>query len=194
MRHIVLVMVVFWYSLVPTQLFGLGKVPPLPADPYGEEAFKTIKAFYGLKKGLPRFSVASIESENHTHYRLQTVRLQIDNYPNISLTLKIPNQFRPPVSALVLFTGFQTGSDSIHLVGDPQDSVYVAFQYPWPILHKEGTIRWDWSQMQMIPVLMSVGLAWLHQQPFINKEKINVATVSFGTLFYPLAQRLLNEQ
>ncbi|MEY4617271.1 MAG: hypothetical protein RJB66_2231 [Pseudomonadota bacterium] len=166
----------------------------MPADPSTEESFDKIKQFYKVTEGLPKFVVSAIENKTSSKFVLQTVRLKAEGYPEISMVMKFPSTFRPPLSALVLFTGFQTGSDAINLVGDPENSVYVGFQYPWPFKNNNGLVQWDWTRMQMIPLLMSVGLAWLHQQPYIDNKKINVITVSFGTLFYPLAQRFLNQE
>lgn len=178
--------------LVFVSHFAGANVPPVPADPYSDDAFSKVREFYRIQKSIPAYKVTGLQTKSSQKFTLQTVRLKVDGYPEVEMTLKLPNAFRPPLSALVLFTGFQTGSESINLIGDPDNSVYVGFQYPWPVTTANGSVQWNWQRMQMIPVLMSVGMAWLHQQPYINKNKINVITVSFGTLFYPLAQRLLN--
>lgn len=193
-KGFVLYLLTLVFTLSLPVLGNPSAVPVAPADPHSLEAFEKIKEFYKVSRGLPAFKIASIENKESSHFILQTIHLSVDGYPEISMTLKFPKTFRPPISALVLFTGFQTGSEAINLVGDPENSVYIGFQYPWPFKQKNGLVQWDWSRMQMIPLLMSVGLAWLHQQPYIDRTKINVVTVSFGTLFYPLAQRFLNDQ
>lgn len=165
----------------------------MPSDPSSENSFKVIKSFYDIESKLPNYKVDSIVVKTEANFNLQIVCLKVEKFPDVILTLKIPLVFTPPLSAIILFTGFQTGGEAVNLVGVPEHSIYVGFQYPWPIGGKENSIVWDWHRMEVIPVLMAVGMSWLHEQTFINPDKINVVNVSFGTLFYPLAQRILND-
>jgi hypothetical protein len=169
-------------------------VPAMPSDPYSDQAYQTIKDYYHLNETLPRFEVEEVTFKTEGDYQLQTVRIRVQGFPDAVLTLKMPHSFLAPLPAVVLFTGFQTGNQAVQLVGDPENVIYVGFQYPWPISYSTGSLLWDWHRMEVIPILMAVSLAWLNEQPFINSNKINVVNVSFGTLFFPLAQRILNNQ
>ncbi len=173
--------------------FVSAAIPSVPADPYSPEAFETIKNYYHVTDSLPAVQVSSIDTSVESEFVLQTVHLSVKDYPEVVLTLKLPKLFRPPLPAIVLFTGFQTGSQAVNLLGVPDKSIYVGFQYPWPLELSGSNLKWDWHRIEVIPILMSAALSWLHQQPFIDNTKINVINVSFGSLFYPLAQRLLNE-
>lgn len=173
--------------------FVIAAVPPMPKDPFSDEAFAAIKNYYQITDKLPEVEIKSAITKVNSTYTLQTVQLSVRGYPDVILTLKMPKVFTPPLPALMLFTGFQTGAQAVNLLGDPDNVIYVGFQYPWPIEPKGSSLRWDWHRMEVIPVLMSVAIAWLHRQPFIDNEKINIINVSFGTLFYPLAQRLLSD-
>jgi hypothetical protein len=173
-------------------VIGQALVPSMPQEPASEEAFSIVKDYYQIARGLPSYQVKSIQTQDKTNYELQYVQIGVADYPDVKMTLKLPKIRKEPMSAIVLFTGFQTGDQAVNLVGDSGDSVIVGFQYPWPVSIANGVVTWNWERMESIPILMAVGLAWLNHQPMINPHKINVVAVSFGTLFYPLAQRILN--
>ncbi len=168
--------------------------PLPPADPSSLEAFNLIKKTYQIDDLLNNYKISKIESEINENFVIQTVHIQTSFTPEVVLVLKIPNA--PQIqkqSAVVLFSGFQTGADAIKLVEENNSSIFVGFQYPFPIDFKNASLNFNWDKLKVIPAMMAVALSWLHQQPFIDSQKINVVTVSFGSLFYPLAQRFLNE-
>lgn len=168
--------------------------PPMPSNPYSEEAFQLIKNYYNIQSGLPHYQLKNIQSVEDSGVQVQTVRIGVEGYPDVVLVLKIPKNATQPLPAIVLFSGFQTGAQAVKLVNDPNSFVIVGFEYPWPIDFLSDTLKWDWKRMEVIPVLMAVALKWLHEQQFLDINKINVVSVSFGTLFYPLAQRILMDE
>lgn len=168
--------------------------PVMPADASSKEAYLEIKNYFQIQEGLPEALLEATEIKSESNYNLLNLRLKLENEQSLQLVLKIPKVFRPPLAAVVLFTGFQTGSEVVNLVGDPKDCIYVGFQYPWPIQSDQGKLIWNWERMQKIPLLMATAMKWLYQQPYVDRDKINVVNVSFGTLFFPLAQRFLNDE
>lgn len=168
--------------------------PAIPTDPYSDASYLVTKQYFGIADKQPQFRVLEVVNTlEENSYILQKVRIQVESWPVIELVLKLPRVFTPPLSAVVLFTGFQTGSQSVSLVGDPDNRIYIGFQYPWPIDFRNNSVVWDWHRMEMLPLYMSVALRWVYAQPFIDAHRVNIVNVSFGTLFYPLAQRILNE-
>lgn len=175
-------------------VFALGARPYPPRDPFSDKAFKLIQEYYRVENGLPAYKVISSESVLKDQYVLQNVRLKVDGFSDVELAVKMPVNIHEPLPAVLLFTGFQTGTEAVNLVSNPVQAIYIGFQYPWPIRGSGRSLTWDWSRMESIPVLMAVALKWVFQQSYINREKVNVVNVSFGTLFFPLAQRFLNQE
>jgi len=183
----------FFISLGVTKV-GLALTPTQPSNPYSDESFQLIKNYYLVNNQLPGFRVISNTQESFSTYKLQIVKLSVNQYPDVVFVLKMPLLISKPLPAVVLFSGFQTGAQAVQLVDDPKSVIYVGFEYPWPFNFSKQNAAWDWKRMESVPILMALTVLWLRQQAFIDQQKISIINVSFGNLFYPLAQRLLNEQ
>jgi hypothetical protein len=171
----------------------IAETPLMPKDPFSEESFDKIKDYYQIKNGLPTYQLTLQTEVAYEKYKLLTIKLAVKNYPDVVFVLKRPLNMDKPLPAIVLFSGFQTGAQAIQLVGDPDSVVYVGFEYPWPIEVSDQSLKWNWKRIEVIPILMAITLSWLHQSDLIDHQKINVVNVSFGNLFFPLAQRILNQ-
>lgn len=165
----------------------------IPSDPYSAEAFNQIKDYYNIKNGLPLYRVKNIQSQEEFSVDIQTIRIGVEGFPDVVLVIKTPKNMMKPLPAIILFSGFQTGAQSIKLIQNPDSYIVVGFEYPWPIDFLSDSLKWDWKRMEVIPILMAVAISWLQNQPYIDVKRVNVISVSFGTIFYPLAQRILNE-
>jgi hypothetical protein len=58
-----------------------------------------------------------------------------------------------------------------------------------PIYQVGHQWSWDWSAFESIPLFMTVALHWLQQQNYVDTNRINILSVSFGSIFTPLALR-----
>lgn len=184
----------FLFSVVTFIPLDIHAMPPaFPSDPFSDQSYEIIKNYLNINGKLPNFYLESIQTTIESEFQLQRHQIKVDGFPDVVLVFKLPKNMNQKLPAVVLFSGFQTGSQSVNLIGNSNNMVFVGFEYPWPIDLSKGSSVWDWKRMEVIPVLMTVALVWLYQQNFIDAEKINVVSVSFGTLFYPLALRLLQD-
>lgn len=172
----------------------LAATPLMPQDPYPDVSYQLIKDYYQIQSGLPSYQLKEHSEVVYSQYKLTTVKLAVDGLPDVVFVLKLPLHVSKPIPAVVLFSGFQTGAQSLLLVEDSDSIAYVGFEYPWPMDMVNNVMKWDWKRVEMVPVLMALSLVWLYQHNIIDHQKISVVNISFGNLFYPLAQRILNDQ
>lgn len=168
--------------------------PLMPKDPYSNDSYQLIKDYYQIKNGLPAYQIKEQNEVIYDRYKMTTVKLAVKDLPDVVFVLKLPLHISKPIPAVVLFSGFQTGAQSLLLVDDSDSIAYVGFEYPWPMDMVNNMMKWDWKRVEMVPVLMALSLVWLYQHNIIDHQKISVVNISFGNVFYPLAQRLLNDQ
>lgn len=166
----------------------------MPADPSSPSSYQTIKDYYQISGGLPAYQQISNDEIIYDHYKIRIIKLAVKNLPEVTFVLKLPLKWNKPLPAIVLFSGYQTGAQAIQLVDVPDSVAYVGFEYPWPLDISDQSAHWDWKRIEVIPVLMAMTLVWLNHQDFIDHQKISVVNVSFGNLFFPLAQRILGDQ
>jgi len=188
-----LIFIIRFFVILKTSLL-FATTPLMPQDPYSDDSFNKIKDYYNISAGLPSYQLISRTEVVYETYKIQTIKLAINNFPDAVFVLKLPLVFNKPLPAVVLFSGYQTGAQAIQLVENLDSVVYVGFEYPWPMDVTLNSMKWNWKRIEVIPVLMAITLTWLSQSEIIDHQKINVVNVSFGNLFFPLAQRILNEQ
>jgi hypothetical protein len=187
------------FFLMLFQIHFVLALPQKPQHPESESSFVTINNYYGLNQGLPHYSEILSTDTIKGDFIYRSVVLKIDSTllkenPELHLILKIPNQL--PIKSLpviCLFTGFQTGEQSVDLIENPGQNILMSIQYPMPI-NKYGETyhwHWDWSAFEAIPLLMTISLDWLRNQSYIDSGRINILSVSFGSIFTPLALRWL---
>lgn len=168
--------------------------PMMPALPSSDAAFASILKYFHMENGIGPVEALSVQVEEFPQYTLKTVELKGQaSFPPVHLKLKIPKEARGSLPALVFFAGFQTGDEVLKIIPTPKDSIYVGFQYPMPIDLKEGLPLFEFQKIEFISAMMAGAMKWLFEQPEIDHQRVNVVAVSFGTLFYPLAQRILSE-
>lgn len=172
----------------------LAATPLMPQDPYSNESYQLIKNYYQIHNGLPAYQLKEHSEVIYDRYRMQTIKLAVAGMPDVVFVLKLPLHISKPIPAVVLFSGFQTGAQSLLLVEDSDSIAYVGFEYPWPMDMVNNIMKWDWKRVEVVPVLMALSLVWLQQYDIIDSQKISVVNISFGNMFYPLAQRILNDQ
>lgn len=195
---IITMKLLFWVFL-PLVIFIsnsplLAVTPLMPQDPYSNESYQLIKNYYQIQNGLPAYQLKEQSEVVYDRYTMQTIKLAVAGLPDVVFVLKLPLHISKPIPAVVLFSGFQTGAQSLLLVEDSDSIAYVGFEYPWPLDMVNNEMNWDWKRIEVVPVLMALSLAWLQKDDIIDSKKISVVNISFGNLFYPLAQRILNDQ
>jgi hypothetical protein len=172
-------------------------MPKKPLAPDSAEAFAQINSYYGIDKGLPAYTEKSQNDQIKGDFIYRNVTLTINspvlkNTNEFTFVLKIPVQTtKLSFPVLSLFTGFQTGSEAVDLIENQGDNILLGFQYPMPLLQDGHQWSWDWTAFESIPLLMTITMDWLHRQAYVDNNKINILSVSFGSIFTPLALRWL---
>lgn len=123
------------------------------------------------------------------HYDVYKFILAHDGVGPIHLLAKGPKGFltRPqtPLRALMIASGFFTGEDSIHLIGDFPDRVVIGYEYPYSLEHFQkdpGTVL---QFVRKTPGQIAVALNWLSRQPWLVPNGLSVMGVSLGGVFLP---------
>lgn len=95
---------------------------------------------------------------------------------------------------LFVMSGFQTGAQSLALIGDPGEYVLVGYQYPYTAEEMlEAPERL--SQSFILTIGQVVGLwKWLSTQAWADAKKISTLGVSLGSLFMPVSLRVAEFQ
>lgn len=123
------------------------------------------------------------------------------DYPmagKINMLLKGPKNFLFNKShqfhSIMIVSGFFTGEQSIHLIGNFPDKVLVGFEYPYSagdFQRDPGTIL---EFVQKTPVQMALATKWLSAQNWSEPKGVSIMGVSLGGVFLPsslhLSQRL----
>lgn len=170
-------------------------LPQKPNNPESNEAFAKINSYYGVDAGLPLYSVKEISDQLKDNFIYRSVTLIIQspflrNQNELKFILKIPAvSSRANLPAIAVFSGFQTGQEAVDLIDNQGENILLGFQYPMPLNLNGHQWSWEWSSFESIPLLMTVALHWLQQQSYIDSSRINILSVSFGSIFTPLALR-----
>lgn len=174
-------------------------LPKKPTHPENESSFSIINNYYGLENGLPLYSQVSTNDVQKGQFVYRKVKLKIENVilkdnPELQLLLKIPiNSLHQAMPVIALFTGFQTGEQSVDLIEDQGENILMSIQYPMPLQQNHNyQWNWDWTAFESIPLLMTISLHWLQGQNNVDINRINILSVSFGSIFTPLTLRWLN--
>lgn len=87
--------------------------------------------------------------------------------------------------------GFQTGMQSIAFIKNPGKRILVGFEYPHgpEVLMKQPDLIL--SSIYRTPPQMHLALSWLKNQAWVDHTRIDLISVSLGTLFLPVTMRLL---
>lgn len=172
--------------------FSLLAAPAMPADPHSGQAYGLITHFFHMDQSIGRVEAVNIAVKDEAHYQIKTVSIRGEaQFPEIRLKLRVPKERQGRLPVIVFFAGFQTGDAVLDLVGDNKEAIYVGFQYPMPLQLMDGLPILEFYKLESISAMMAGAMKWLFEQDFVDQHKVNVVSVSFGTLFYPLAQRLL---
>lgn len=110
----------------------------------------------------------------------------------INMLMKGPPGFlsRQNVQAMMIVSGFFTGEQSVHLLGNFPDKVVIGFEYPYGIADFQidpGTIL---QFMRKTPGQIALGLRWLSFQSWMRPKGLSVMGVSLGGIFLPSALHL----
>lgn len=91
---------------------------------------------------------------------------------------------------LFVMSGFQTGAQSLALIGNPGKYILVGYQYPYTD-EEMLEVPERLSQSFILTVGQVVGVwKWLSLQPWAQPQKISTLGVSLGSLFMPVSLRV----
>jgi hypothetical protein len=185
----IIVLIFYFYSFTSFAL------PKKPLNPESMDAYDQIASYYNIDKGLPFYFVKHITDDIKDNFIYRNVTLTVESpllksKNEIHFVLKIPlNSKQPNFPVIAMFTGLQTGEDSINLIENSGENILLGFQYPMPMSNEN--FNWDWTALESIPLQMTITLHWLQQQSYVDTKRINILSVSFGSIFTPLALRWL---
>lgn len=95
---------------------------------------------------------------------------------------------------LFVMSGFQTGAQSLALIGNPGDFILIGYQYPYTgeeMLEAPEKL----GQSLLLTIGQVVGVwKWLQKQNWVAQEKISILGVSLGSVFMPVSLRVAQMQ
>lgn len=95
---------------------------------------------------------------------------------------------------LFVMSGFQTGAQSLALIGNPGEYILIGYQYPYTaeeMLQSPDRL----SQSFILTIGQVVGVwKWLSTQGWAQPQKISILGVSLGSLFMPVSLRVAEFQ
>lgn len=95
---------------------------------------------------------------------------------------------------LFIMSGFQTGAQSLALIGNPGDYILVGYQYPYTgeeMLEVPERL----GQSFFLTIGQVVGIwKWLQKQVWAAQDKISILGVSLGSVFMPISLRVAQMQ
>lgn len=95
---------------------------------------------------------------------------------------------------LFVISGFQTGSQSLALIGNPKNIVLVGYNYPATAEEMLAAPE-KLTQSVFQTIGQSVGVwKWLNSQTWVEVNKIYNLGVSLGSLFLPISLRVAESQ
>lgn len=91
---------------------------------------------------------------------------------------------------LLVLGGYTTGKDAVDLIGEPSKIAYAAIDYPYDGKHYLGDF---WGSVAAIPGIQDafldsppallLALEWLLEQPWVDRERVELAGISLGVPF-----------
>ncbi|MBL7546123.1 MAG: hypothetical protein JNL11_20050 [Bdellovibrionaceae bacterium] len=153
-----------------------------------------------MKQDLDVFSTSrpdtvqinSLKSESG--FDLYKVVLHYPAAGTINLLLKGPQGFFNSSSlsfpSLLIVSGFFTGEQSVHLVGDFKDKIVVGFEYPYSVQNFMDEPVNVLQFMRKTPAQVALTLKWLSQQSWVRSDRLSVMGVSLGGVFLPSSLHL----
>lgn len=109
------------------------------------------------------------------------------------LLLKGPQGFLQQgtaLPALIIVSGFFTGEQSIHLVGETKDRILVGFEYPYQLADFQKDPATILQFLRKTPGQLALALRWLQTQSWIQPQNLSIAGVSLGGIFLPAGLHL----
>jgi dienelactone hydrolase len=118
------------------------------------------------------------------------VGLRSDSGLEVGLRVLRPADSAGLLPVMVVLGGHRTGRDAVELVGDVRGRAVVALDYPYDGPH---SLR-GWRQIAAAlpgirkalldaPPALSLALDWLHQQPWVDRDRVLIIGVSLGVPF-----------
>lgn len=112
----------------------------------------------------------------------------------INLLAKGPKGFltktQSPMHGLMIASGFFTGEDSIHLIGNFPEKILIGYEYPYGLTDFQFDPGKILQFVRKTPGQIAVALNWLSRQPWMAPKGLSVMGVSLGGVFLPSSLHL----
>ncbi len=142
----------------------------------------------------------SIRKDHREHGNRSSIReltLYQKTVGEIKIYMQVPSDIKQGEKLPVIFlmAGFDTAKETIKLADLFGRNIVITYDYPIPVsLDIEKIHEWlKWGileSIEKIPGQITSITKWLYAQDFVDTSRLNLVSVSLGTLFSPLGQRL----
>lgn len=135
-------------------------------------------------------SIESQQSDISAAQISETVRLTSDSGLKVSFRVIREAAVEAPIPVMVILGGHRTGSDAVDLFGDVHGHAILGVDYPYDGPEKvKGLIpiattipKARQAILDIVPAV-SLMLDWLHEQPWVDRNRIVVVGASLGVPF-----------
>lgn len=158
------------------------------------------------KPGAERFvgKLGTIESVTLGNEQAQagdflSQNVQITSSSGVQVEVQVlrPANATGPLPLIVLLAGHRTGRDAVHLLGAPGPFVIAAMNYPYDGPERARGFRQSIEIVQPArkalmetPAAVLLATDWLLEQPWVDKDRAEIAGVSLGMPFAAIAGAL----
>lgn len=181
-----------WFTLTIGLLLTISSYAFDPT-PINNESFLKIVNELGLDSRPVPFSVLEdqiVDTVGNEVYH--EITIQPYSLEPIHLSMKTPLDLSRPLPVIIVLSGFGTGRKSLDLINSIGDNIVISYDYPLPINLEKVSV--DLGKLKQVTGHLSAIFNWLSALNYVDKYRINILGVSFGTLFIPFSQRVLQYQ
>jgi len=124
--------------------------------------------------------------------------IQLESSTGLEVDMRV---LRPATATglpvVVIVGGHRTGKDAVDLLGEPRGAAFAAIDYPYHGSHSLRGFREIVAAVPAIqrafldtPPALSLALDWLLEQPWVDRDRVELVGVSLGVPFAAVAGAL----
>ncbi len=181
---------IFVFSVAWLMAFSVSAQSGLTSDSAADILLENL----GLATASLPESVTTTVTKSTDGSEVVRVTLNHSGVGQIRLLLKgEPNFFRQldrSFRSAVLVSGFFTGEDSVHLLGQIPGVVLVGFEYPYGVEDFQKDPGSILQFVRLTPGQIALALRWISLQPWSDPRSLSIVAVSLGGVFVPAGLKL----
>lgn len=155
-----------------------------------------IRKEFALSKDAPIARVISEESTRQNGRDVVRIVLEDDKVGRFRLLINAPVGFRlidMVMPTMFVSTGFFAGTKPVDMLAPTGEQILVGFEYsenPEQLILQPQLLA---DTLKKVPARMYQALRWLDRQPWQQKGRLHLLSVSLGALYMPVTTRLLQQ-